>query len=61
VVDLSGAVLTTAFPNFGQDRDFVFCVGPTPFTEAGRTLTGHFLLLPDLASLRAIFEAIRLS
>lgn len=62
VVDLSGAVLTTAFLNFGQDRDFVFCVETDfHFTEAGRTLTGHFLLLPDLASLRAIFEAIRLS
>jgi chemotaxis protein CheC len=62
VVDLAGAVLTTAFLNFGQDRDFVFCVETNfHFTEAGRTLTGHFLLLPDLASLRAIFEAIRLS
>lgn len=62
VIDLSGAVLTTAFLNFGQDRDFVFCVETNfQFTEAGKTLTGHFLLLPDLASLRAIFEAIRLS
>lgn len=62
VIDLSGAVLTTAFLNFGQDRDFVFCVETNfHFTEAGKTLTGHFLLLPDLASLRAIFEAIRLS
>jgi chemotaxis protein CheC len=61
VVDLSGAVLTTAFLNFGQDRDFVFCVETNfLFTEAGRHLKGHFLLLPDLASLRAIFEAIRL-
>jgi chemotaxis protein CheC len=62
VIDLAGAVLTTAFLNFGQDRDFVFCVETNfQFTEAGKTLTGHFLLLPDLASLRAIFEAIRLS
>jgi chemotaxis protein CheC len=62
VVDLSGAVLTTAFLNFGQDRDFVFCVETNfHFTEADRALTGHFLLLPDLASLRAIFEAIRLT
>ncbi len=62
VVDLSGAVLTTAFLNFGQDRDFVFCVETNfHFSEADRALTGHFLLLPDLASLRAIFEAIRLT
>lgn len=62
VVDLSGAVLTTAFLNFGQDRDFVFCVETDfRFTESNQPLTGHFLLLPDLASLRAIFEAIRLA
>jgi len=62
VVDLAGAVLTTAFLNFGQERDFVFCVETNfHFTEADRALSGHFLLLPDLASLRAIFEAIRLT
>jgi len=62
VVDLAGAVLTTAFLNFGQDRDFVFCVETNfRFTDADQALTGHFLLLPDLASLRAIFEAIRLT
>jgi chemotaxis protein CheC len=62
VVDLSAAVLTTTYLNFGQDRDFVFCVETDfHFTEAGRVLQGHFLLLPDLASLRAIFDAIRLT
>lgn len=61
-VDLSGAVLTTAYLNFGHDRDFVFCVGTNfLFQEAGRELEGHFLLLPDLASLNAIFDAIRLT
>ncbi|HKI96677.1 MAG TPA: chemotaxis protein CheC [Gemmatimonadales bacterium] len=62
VVDLSAAVLTTAYLNFGQDRDFVFCVETNfHFDEAGQTLRGHFLLLPDLASLKAIFDAIRLT
>jgi chemotaxis protein CheC len=62
VVDLSAAVLTTAYLNFGKDRDFVFCVETNFFfVEAGQQLTGHFLLLPDLASLRAIFDAIRLT
>jgi chemotaxis protein CheC len=62
VVDLSAAVLTTASLNFGHDRDFVFCV-ETSFRVEGatETLRGHFLLLPDLPSLRAIFDAIRLS
>ncbi|MDH3496093.1 MAG: chemotaxis protein CheC [Gemmatimonadota bacterium] len=61
VVDLSGAVLTTTYLNFGQDRDFVFCVETDfHFSEANRVLQGHFLLLPDLASLKAIFDAIRI-
>jgi chemotaxis protein CheC len=61
VVDQSAAVLTTAYLNFGHDRDFVFCV-ETSFRVEGATepLVGHFLLLPDLPSLRAIFDAIRL-
>jgi chemotaxis protein CheC len=62
VVDLSAAVLTTAYLNFGQDRDYVFCVETDfHFSEADRVLQGHFLLLPDLASLKAIFDAIRLT
>jgi len=61
VVDLVAAVLTTAYLNFGHDRDFVFCV-ETSFRVEGATepLSGHFLLLPDMPSLRAIFDAIRL-
>jgi chemotaxis protein CheC len=62
VIDLSAAVLTTAYLNFGHDRDYVFCV-ETSFRVEGATepLRGHFLLLPDMPSLRAIFDAIRLS
>jgi chemotaxis protein CheC len=61
VIDLSGAVLTSAHLNFGHDRDYAFCV-ETSFRLEGATepLGGHFLLLPDLASLRSIFDAIRL-
>ncbi|HEU4588810.1 MAG TPA: chemotaxis protein CheC, partial [Gemmatimonadales bacterium] len=48
-VDLSGAILTTAYLNFGHDRDYVFCV-ETAFRVDGSNdaLSGHFLLLPDL-------------
>jgi chemotaxis protein CheC len=61
VIDLSGAVVTTAHLNFGHDRDYAFCV-ETSFRVEGAAdpLGGHFLLLPDLSSLRAIFDAIRL-
>ena len=61
-IDLCGAVLTSTYMNFGYDRDFVFCVETQfLFEDPSLKLHGHFLLLPDLASLRAIFDAIRLS
>lgn len=61
VVDLSGAVLTTTYLNFGHDRDFVFCVDTSFRVEgAHEALHGQFLLLPDPPSLQAIFDAIRL-
>jgi chemotaxis protein CheC len=61
VIDLSGAVLTSAHLNFGHDRDYAFCV-ETSFRVDGdnESLGGHFLLLPDVAALRSIFDAIRL-
>ena len=61
VIDLSGAVLTSAQLNFAHDRDYAFCVETTFRVEgAADPLGGHFLLLPDVSSLRAIFDAIRL-
>jgi chemotaxis protein CheC len=62
VIDLSGAILTSTHLNFGHERDYAFCV-ETSFRVEGDTepLGGHFLLLPDLASLRSIFDAIRLT
>lgn len=60
VVDLSAAVLTSAYLNFGHERDFVFCVDTSFRVEGTEPLRGHFLLLPDMPSLRAIFDAIRL-
>ncbi len=60
-IDLIGAVLTSIYMNFGYDRDYVFCVETRfLFDDPELKLRGHFLLLPDLASLRAIFDAIRL-
>src|SRR5438093_13538052 len=52
VIDLSGAILTSAHLNFGHDRDYAFCV-ETSFRIEGSAepLGGHFLLLPDLQSL----------
>ena len=60
-VDMSSAVLTTAYLQFGTDRDFVFCVESEFYMhDLHERLRGFFLLLPDLASLQAILKAVRL-
>ena len=60
VVDLAGAVLTTAYLNFGHERDAVFCVETTFRIEGSeQALTGQFLLMPDPPSLKVIFDSIR--
>ena len=62
VVDSASAVLTSAYLNFGRERDYVFCIETRfEFDEAGRVLPGYFLLLPDVVSLRTILDAIGLS
>ena len=62
VIDSAAAVLTSTYLNFGSDRDYVFCV-ETEFTFLAddEQLRGHFLLVPDFASLRAILQAVRLT
>jgi len=62
VVDLAGAVLTTAYLNFGHDRDAVICVETTFRIEGSeQALTGQFLLMPDPPSLKVIFDSIRVA
>jgi chemotaxis protein CheC len=59
-IDMSRAVLTTAYLQFGCDRDLVFCVETEFFMlEANERVRGFSLLLPDLASLKAILRAVR--
>ena len=61
-VDMSTAVLTTAYLQFGSDRDYVFCVESEFFmTDVKERLRGFFLLLPDPASLQAILRAVRVA
>ncbi|HVZ77472.1 MAG TPA: chemotaxis protein CheC [Gemmatimonadaceae bacterium] len=61
-IDMSAAVLTTTYLQFGNDRDYVFCV-ETEFLmkDADEKLQGFFLLLPDPASLQAILRAVRVA
>src|SRR5215210_1910333 len=61
-VDMSTAVLTTAYLQFGTDRDYVFCVeSEFQIQDSGEQLHGFFLLLPDVASLHAILRAIKMA
>jgi chemotaxis protein CheC len=60
-VDMAQAVLSTAYLQFGADKDLVLCV-ETEFVmhDGGERLRGFFLLLPELDSLRLILRAVRL-
>lgn len=61
-VDFSTAVLSSAYLQFGEDRDFVFCVESEFYMQdSGERLRGFFLLLPDLASLHAMLRAVRVA
>ena len=61
-VDMTSAVLTTAYLQFGTDRDFVFCVeSEFQIQDSGEQLRGFFLLLPDVASLHAILRAVKMA
>ncbi len=61
-IDMSTAVLTTAYLQFGSDKDYVFCVeSEFLMDEIGERLHGFFLLLPDSASLQAILKAVRVA
>jgi chemotaxis protein CheC len=61
-VDMSAAVLTTAYLQFGTNRDYVFCAeSDFMLKDEAQRLRGFFLLLPDPASLQAILRAIRVT
>ncbi len=62
VVDMSAAVLTSAYAQFSPDPDCVLCVeSEFMLTDLGQTLRGFFLLLPDPASLQVMLRALRLA
>ena len=61
-IDMSDAVLTTTYLQFGGDKDYVFCVeSEFVMSDTEERLRGFFLLLPDPASLQAILKAIRVA
>jgi len=61
-IDMSTAVLSTAYLQFGSDKDYVFCVESEFIMGGGdERMRGFFLLLPDPASLQAILKAVRVA
>ena len=62
VIDMSTAVLTSAFGEFSPDPDPILCVeSEFMLTESNDALRGFFLLLPDPASLQVMLRALRLA
>ena len=61
-IDMSSAVMSTAYLEFGTDKDYVFCIESEFYMkDIGEQLRGFFLLLPDFASLQAILRAVRVA
>jgi chemotaxis protein CheC len=62
VIDMSTAVLTSAFGEFSPDPDAILCVeSEFLLTDTTHSLRGFFLLLPDPASLQVMLRALRLA
>ncbi len=61
-IDLCTAILSSAYLNFGPDRSYVIILDTRFRFEPGDVgMSGHFVLLPDPASLNVILRAARLS
>ena len=62
VIDEVGSVFTSGQIKLGEGEDFALCLETQfQFKDNPDQPTGHFLLLPDTASLTAIFDAIRVT
>jgi chemotaxis protein CheC len=59
-IDMAGAVMTTSYLNFGDAKDFVFCVN-TEMLMGEDQVRAHFLLIPDDASLGVMLREMKLA
>ena len=59
-IDMAGAVMTTSYLNFGDAKDFVFCVNTVMMMD-GAEIRAHFLLIPDDASLGVMLREMKLA
>ncbi len=61
-IDQAGAVLTSAYLNFGENEDYVLCIDTRlSMADEGEPLSAHFLLVPDRVSLDVLLQALRLA
>lgn len=61
-IDMSNALLESAYLQFSNDRDLVVCVeSEFLMKDLGEVLRGFFLLLPDAPSLMAILKTLKLA
>lgn len=58
-IDMAAAIMTTSYLNFGDAKDYVFCVN-TRMLLGDEKLRAHFLLIPDDASLQVMLREMRL-
>uniref|UniRef100_A0A7C4TB65 CheY-P-specific phosphatase CheC n=1 Tax=candidate division WOR-3 bacterium TaxID=2052148 RepID=A0A7C4TB65_UNCW3 len=61
IIDMVGAVLSSVIVEFGNEKDFIFCIETEfDFGEPSRPLHAYFLLLPDNSSLELILKKLNL-
>lgn len=58
-IDMAAAIMATTYLNFGDAKDYVFCVN-TRMHLGDDHLRAHFLLIPDDASLQVMLREMRL-
>jgi chemotaxis protein CheC len=59
-IDMAGAVMTTSYLNFGEDKDFVFGIN-TVMLMGDEQVRAHFLLIPDDTSLKVMLREMKLT
>jgi chemotaxis protein CheC len=59
-IDMAGAVMTTSYLNFGEEQDYVLCVN-TGMSLGDDKIRGHFVLIPDAASLQIMLREMKLA
>ncbi len=61
IIDMVGAVLSSVIVEFGNEKDFIFCIETQfDFGDFNQPLSAFFLLLPDNSSLEIMLKKLNL-